>query len=96
MKIRGGERKWALRRIASRYLGPEIARAPKRALQTPQREWLGGVLSPLVNDAVSILSDHHWFNADALRKEWRAYQDGAMDNSFFIWQWVNTAHLLSN
>lgn len=95
MKIREGERKWTLRQIASKYLSTKIARAPKRALQTPQREWLAGILKSLVEQSIATLSDHPWFNADEMKKEWAAYLAGPHENSFFIWQWVNTAQLLT-
>jgi asparagine synthase (glutamine-hydrolysing) len=96
MKLRDGQRKWMLRRIASRFLGGHISQAPKRALQTPQREWLAGLLRPMVELSIDKLSDHAWFNADELRKEWAAYLHGEQDNSFYVWQWVNTAQLISN
>ncbi len=44
MKIRGNVHKYLLREIVKEYVPFEIAEAPKRALQTPQREWLGGEL----------------------------------------------------
>jgi asparagine synthase (glutamine-hydrolysing) len=96
MKIRNNVRKWTLRNIASRYLNADITQAPKRALQTPQREWLAGVLKPMVDKSLAVLSDHNWFNPDELKKEWDAYLQGSGDNSFFVWQWINTAELLTN
>lgn len=96
MKIRKNQTKWKLREIASKFLSPQISYAPKRPLQTPQREWLANELKSVVDESVAKLSDHEWFNADALQKEWRMYQSGNRDNSFFVWQWVNTACLLFN
>ena len=95
MKLQQHQTKWLLRKIASRYLHKDISYAPKRAVQTPQREWLAAELKPLVEDAIVRLSDHAWFRADALRKEWSAYMEGNRDNSFYIWQWINTAQLLA-
>ena len=40
IKIRNGITKWMLRDLVMELLGSEIALAPKRPLQTPQREWL--------------------------------------------------------
>jgi asparagine synthase (glutamine-hydrolysing) len=96
MKIRNNQSKWTLRRIASKFLHPQISLAPKRPVQTPQREWLADELRPIVEDSVVKLSDHGWFDADILRREWQAYLSGSKDNSFFVWQWVNTAYLLFN
>src|SRR5690606_25670490 len=39
-----GTGKWMLRQIAERYIGAELRLAPKRPVQTPQREWLRGPL----------------------------------------------------
>jgi len=94
MKIRSYQSKWTLRRIASRFLHPQISYAPKRPLQTPQREWLAKELRIIVEESIEKLSDHEWFDADALQKEWQTYLRGTKDNSFFVWQWVNTAYLL--
>lgn len=93
-KIRNAESKWLLRKIASKYLNNTITTAPKRPLQTPMREWLANELIPLVENSISILSDHKWFDADTLKLEWIDYLDGKSDNSFYVWQWINTAYLL--
>lgn len=95
MKIRNGEHKWALRRIASEYLPDNVVFAPKRALQTPQREWMSNGLRPLVEESLTMLCDNPWFEADQLKKEWSDYLDGKSDNSFYVWQWINTKQLLS-
>jgi asparagine synthase (glutamine-hydrolysing) len=95
MKIRNQVRKWTLRKIAARFLNNDITQSPKRALQTPQREWLGSVLKPMVEKSLTKLSDHYWFNADELKKEWTSYLSGESDNSFFVWQWINTAELIT-
>ena len=39
-KIKEGITKFMLREIASEYLADDLVFAPKRPLQTPQREWL--------------------------------------------------------
>jgi asparagine synthase (glutamine-hydrolysing) len=40
LKFKNGQSKWMLREIATKLLGNQIALAPKRPLQTPQREWI--------------------------------------------------------
>src|SRR6185369_10943323 len=52
-KINEGSHKWMLRRIARRLVSGVITEAPKRPLQTPQREWLSGPLRPWVREMVS-------------------------------------------
>ena len=55
-KIAGGTGKWLLRQIAASHLPGRIVEAPKRPLQTPQREWLRGPLrewaTALIDEAV--------------------------------------------
>lgn len=99
MKIRGNVHKYLLREIVKEYVPFEIVEAPKRALQTPQREWLGNELRKFVDQQlVKLLSSDlsAWFDADTLWYEWKAYQNGKQENSFYIWQWINVALLTEN
>jgi len=47
-KIHEGIQKYVLRSIVSEYLSDTITYAPKRPLQTPQREWLADDLKDWV------------------------------------------------
>ena len=97
-KIRNGQGKYVLRRLVDRLLGKNLAFAPKRPLQTPQREWLQNELAPLVNQKLDALLQSpyaYWFDADAVRAEWRAYRGGNTDSSFHIWQWMSCADYLT-
>ena len=96
-KIRDGQKKWMLRRIAQQYLGDQIALAPKRPLQTPQREWLGNELSGFVETQLERIASsplRSWFDMDGLYREWEIYKKGDQDNAFFIWQWVSVGLML--
>lgn len=94
-KIKDGKQKWLLRKIASRFLGDQIALAPKRPLQTPQREWLGAELSDWVEAQLQLLtSKTNWFDSKNVMAIWDRYKKGEQDNSFYLWQWLNTAELL--
>ncbi|HLG98182.1 MAG TPA: asparagine synthase (glutamine-hydrolyzing) [Bryobacteraceae bacterium] len=91
-KIVNGTRKWMLRRIAQDLLPDEIVTAPKRPLQTPQREWLRGPLRGWATDRIEAALGRWggaWFNRDLVRHEWRDYCAGNSDNSFYVWQWIN-------
>jgi asparagine synthase (glutamine-hydrolysing) len=98
-KIRGEMQKWMLRQIASELLPGGVVEAPKRPVQTPQREWLRGPLrawaSGLIDAALEGVGGT-WLHVDAVRAEWDGYLAGAGDNSFFAWQWVNLGLLLSS
>jgi asparagine synthase (glutamine-hydrolysing) len=92
LKIRHGTGKWLLRSITKALLPQSLIEAPKRPLQTPQREWLRGPLkswaSDLLEEAIiGVGSD--WLDADATRRAWREFCAGESDNSFYIWQWIS-------
>jgi asparagine synthase (glutamine-hydrolysing) len=90
-KIRDGQHKWMLRSLVSDLLPRGVVEAPKRPLQTPQREWLHGPLQAWaageIERALAAFPD--WLEADAVRREWRGYCAGEVDNSFFVWQWIS-------
>lgn len=94
-KIHEGIQKYVLRSIVSEYLSDSITYAPKRPLQTPQREWLAQDLKDWVEQAIDTLKEHPWFDYDALKQEWTEYVGGDQDSSFHIWQWINTSLLLN-
>ena len=95
-KIRDGVSKWTPRTIASRLLPESVALAPKRPVQTPQREWFRGELRHWASDTVDRLFESSvagWFDEAKTRGELQRYFDQGGDNSFYIWQWINTALL---
>ena len=93
-KIKNNIQKYVLRQIVSEHLTDKVTYAPKRPLQTPQREWLATDLKPWVKQKIEVLKSHSWFEADPLNKELNQYFEGDQDSSFHIWQWLNTALLL--
>lgn len=90
-KIAGGIRKKGLRQIAQRLVPSGIVEAPKRPLQTPQREWLRGPLASWAEDQIetALRRNATWFDAPGVRRLWRDYLAGAGDNSFYVWQWIS-------
>lgn len=91
MKINNGQVKWVLRQLSSTYLRGDLVFAPKRPLQTPQREWLTEDLSNWVGDTLSGIRDNSWFKQDALNKSWQKLISSKVDNTFFLWQWLSVA-----
>lgn len=91
MKIRHEQGKWLPRQLVKKAL-ENIALAPKRPLQTPQREWIGGPLSDFIEDRICHLRSFPWFEKEALDLEWNKFKNGQNDNSFFVWQWINTSY----
>jgi asparagine synthase (glutamine-hydrolysing) len=96
-KIRNGQTKFMLREIASEYLAADLVFAPKRPLQTPQREWLATDLKQWVNqqfEGVENSSASGWFNIDELQKELKLYFEGNIQSSFHIWQCISLNQML--
>ena len=90
-KIKNGITKYMLREIASEYLASDLVFAPKRALQTPQREWLAEDLAAWVGLCFNEIENskfRDWFDIDALKKELQLYREGNTQSSFHIWQVV--------
>jgi asparagine synthase (glutamine-hydrolysing) len=92
-KIRHGQGKWLVRRLAQKILPAKICTAQKRAVQTPQREWLRQRLQVWLRERVECALRRHpgWFNAGQVRSALRSFLEGEGDNSFFVWQWISAA-----
>ena len=91
-KIRNGASKWLLRHAMRDRLPAEVGQTPKRAVVTPQREWLQG---PLAGQAGALLSSPEftgrgWFDAGTVAREYQSFTQIGGDNTFFVWQWINT------
>jgi len=96
-KIKSTTRKWMLRQITQGLLPSEIVEAPKRPVQTPQREWLAGPLSSWAQDHIELALTQFggsWFKSEEVRNSWREYCSGANTNSFYIWQWISLGLML--
>jgi asparagine synthase (glutamine-hydrolysing) len=98
-KIVNGTRKWLLREVTRQLLPCDIVEAPKRPLQTPQREWLRGPLKPWAEEQIEAgLSTFGgcWLDAAKVRQEWKMFCRGESDNSFYVWQWVSLGLMATN
>ncbi len=90
-KIANGTGKWLLREMTKSLLPQGVVEAPKRPLQTPQREWLRGPLRRWAHEQIeeTLIGDMSgWFDAEAVRTAWKNYCAGRGDNSFYVWQWI--------
>jgi asparagine synthase (glutamine-hydrolysing) len=98
-KIRNGQTKFMLREIASEYLAQDLVFAPKRPLQTPQREWLASDLKGWIGHCFKELekfSYSSWFDKASLEKELKGYFEGRIQSSFHIWQCISLWEQLKN
>jgi asparagine synthase (glutamine-hydrolysing) len=90
-KVRDGQGKWLVRQLARRLLPAQIVDAPKRAVQTPQREWLRGPLNGWLRERTeSALATHpDWLDPRVVRSTLDAFTAGVGDNSNTAWQWIS-------
>ncbi|WP_447603679.1 asparagine synthase (glutamine-hydrolyzing) [Nitrospira sp. Nam80] len=91
--IRHNQHKYLLRRMVASLVPKEFQEAPKRPVQTPQREWLRGPLREWVEACLDHPAITHsgWFDAERLWQQWDGYLAGKSDNSFYVWQWISVA-----
>lgn len=98
-KIRGYRSKWLIRELAKQLAPASLTSAPKRPVQTPQREWLRGPLAgwaqERIQDAVTVARGG-WLESQMVMERWERFRAGDGDNSFFIWQWINLGLAAAN
>ncbi|HEU4713605.1 MAG TPA: asparagine synthase (glutamine-hydrolyzing) [Pyrinomonadaceae bacterium] len=96
-KIADGKSKWLLRRMVHKLMPRGVVEAPKRPLQTPQREWLQGPLRAwlweLTDEALNAYGGT-WLNSSGVRTEREEYLKHTADNSFYLWQWISLGLML--
>ena len=90
-KVRGEEGKFIQRHMLRRMLPDAVASAPKRAVVTPQREWIKG---PLRDDISDLIHSEGFRTCEAFDharvvQAFDRFCQGDGDNAFFIWQWIN-------
>ena len=89
-KIKDGTGKWFMRQLLKNYLPGKIVEAPKRPLQTPQREWLKGELKDwAIAQIENVVNNTSFFNDEKVYKHWHEFLDGKSNNSFYVWQWIS-------
>ena len=91
-KVRNGFSKDVLRRATGDRLPDAVRWAPKRAVVTPQREWLAGPLADAVAAIVgsSEFAGRGLFDPKQVASELRVFRERGSPNSFHVWQWVVT------
>ena len=80
-----------VRKAAMGCISKNLSMAPKRSVQSPQREWLAGEMKDFVLSVIESksFSSRMWFNKDTVKREYKNYQNSDRKNSFHVWQWVN-------
>ena len=88
-KIQEQKKKFIIREILKEKLTGSVTEAPKRPIQTPQREWLSHELKDwVVSMAKTACAKHDFLIKKEVDKELELYFSGNNENSFYIWQWI--------
>jgi asparagine synthase (glutamine-hydrolysing) len=87
MKIRWGQRKWILKRIASRLVPPDVVYRPKMGFAMPLPRWfkteLGYVLERLLTH--SVAKREGWIDSDRVLRELSEHRNGVRNNQTRLW-----------
>jgi len=89
----GGRSKSIVREAMAGLMADSVRLAPKRSVHTPQGAWLQSEpLKSFVGDIIHSRSfaERGYFDVPKCQALFDRFCSGAFDNSFFIWQWINT------
>ncbi len=87
LKLRGGEGKWILRRLLSRYAPDSLIQRPKMGFGAPIGGWLRGPLRDWAEDLMreSRLKGEGFFHAQPIREMWKQHLSGKRDWQHHLW-----------
>ncbi|MCC7483946.1 MAG: asparagine synthase (glutamine-hydrolyzing) [Burkholderiales bacterium] len=87
-KLRAGESKWVLRRVAERSIHPSCLAAPKKGFDLPTDRWMRGRLAGFVRGKLERLCGRGLVRPEAVRRVYREWRLRA--RSFRgVWQLVS-------
>ena len=86
-RVRDGQTKWPLRKLAARILPAGLVERPKHGFGIPIAAWLRGPLRPWAEDLfdATLLDEQGWFNVSLVRSRWEAHLEDQEDLSAFLW-----------
>jgi asparagine synthase (glutamine-hydrolysing) len=86
-KLRNGETKYILKKVAERYLPKGVIYRSKTGFGAPIRDWLRNDLKPMVNERLDrdFLSKQGIFDPDAIQEMIKKNDSGKFDFSYTIW-----------
>jgi asparagine synthase (glutamine-hydrolysing) len=80
-KIKKGEGKFLVKKIAERFLPENIIYRKKMGFPVPTNDWFKGDLFTLIEDAITALKKEPWFNPCELDKIANSHRKGFQDHS---------------
>jgi asparagine synthase (glutamine-hydrolysing) len=86
-KLRGGQGKWLLRRLAARYAPAEIAERPKQGFVVPMHHWLRGPLREWARERIEdeSLTSRLELEHAAIGRLFALHQSGRRDVHPLLW-----------
>jgi asparagine synthase (glutamine-hydrolysing) len=86
-KIRGGEGKWILKEVLSKYIPRDLFERPKMGFGVPINKWLRGAMRPWAEELLSEgrLASDGFFDPAPILKKWTEHQRGDFDWSHHLW-----------
>jgi asparagine synthase (glutamine-hydrolysing) len=90
LKIRGRSLKYILRRVAARYVPPDVLERPKEGFVLPATTWLRNALGPMLDDVLADerLAVHGLYDAGYVRSLRSRFAAGDESLTFRIWTLV--------
>lgn len=87
LKLKGGETKYILKKVAERYLDKEIIYRPKTGFGAPIRKWIINDMNDMINERLSIdnIQKRGIFNAEKVWELIEMNKKGKIDASYSIW-----------
>jgi asparagine synthase (glutamine-hydrolysing) len=91
-RIKGFRQKYLLKKVAGKYLPPEIINRPKAPFSIPLRSWLKNDLKEMVSDLLSenSVKARGIFNPGEVTRIIRENQSGKRDHSQLIFRMIVT------
>ena len=87
LKVRGGQKKYLLRKLLHRYLPRELVDRPKMGFTPPLRDWFRNELREPLEDALSeeTVRRRGYFKPDGVARLLREHTSGQADHVYSLW-----------
>ncbi|KTD19850.1 asparagine synthase (glutamine-hydrolyzing) [Legionella londiniensis] len=86
-KIKNGQQKYILRKVAEKYIAPECLSMKKKGFSLPMGHWIKNDLSEYVTHQFASLAKRDLFHPQAIWDIWTMFKQGKID-SRYVWQLV--------
>jgi len=86
-KLRRGDGKWLLKRIAARHVPREVVYRPKSGFALPMKHWWRGRLAPVLRELMreSRCVQRGWLRAEPVLRRLDEHESGRADHDIRLW-----------